>query len=107
MYSRMSSRRCDSPSGMTRSRQGFDWSDYRGSSHFDDGEWNRLRFRLRLNLTTQVLYNVKLGFELRSGNPQNAMETAPSGTWAKTASWIAGRSTMSSGSRSPIGVVRL
>jgi len=51
--------------------EGFDWGESVNGGHYDDGERHRMRFRLRLNLTTEITSNVKLGFEVRSGNPQN------------------------------------
>jgi hypothetical protein len=46
--------------------EGFNWS-----GHFDDGRRDRFRYRLRFGFKAQVLDSVLLGFQLRSGNPQN------------------------------------
>ncbi len=46
--------------------EGFSWRD-----HFDDGRRDRLRYRLRFGFRGKVLDNLALGFQLRSGNPQN------------------------------------
>jgi len=44
----------------------FNWDD-----HFDDGRRDRFRFRLRFGAKYELMQNVTLGFQLRSGNPQN------------------------------------
>ncbi len=46
--------------------EGFNWK-----GHFDDGRRDRLRYRLRFGFRGQVLDNLALGFQLRSGNPKN------------------------------------
>ncbi len=46
--------------------EGFNWQE-----HFDDGRRDRLRYRLRFGFQGQVLDNLVLGFQLRSGNPKN------------------------------------
>jgi hypothetical protein len=46
--------------------EGFDWS-----GHFDDGQRDRFRYRLRVGLEARVLDNLGFGLQLRSGNPQN------------------------------------
>ncbi len=46
--------------------EGFNWS-----GHFDDGRRDRFRYRLRFGFEAQVLDSLRLGFQLRSGNPQN------------------------------------
>lgn len=46
--------------------EGFNWRD-----HFDDGRRDRFRYRLRFGFQGQVLNNLALGFQLRSGNPNN------------------------------------
>ena len=51
--------------------EGFDWGESQTGTHYDNGERQRMRYRLRLHLTTEITHNVKLGFEVRSGNPQN------------------------------------
>lgn len=44
----------------------FSWDE-----HYDDGERTRFRYRLRAGFTTEVSKNVTVGFQLRSGNPNN------------------------------------
>jgi hypothetical protein len=46
--------------------EGFNWPD-----HFDEGDRHRFRFRFRVGFKAQVTNNVKVGFQLRSGNPDN------------------------------------
>lgn len=46
--------------------EGFSWPD-----NFDDGDRHRFRFRFRVGFKAQVTKNVKVGFQLRSGNPDN------------------------------------
>ena len=46
--------------------EGFDQDN-----RFDDGRRDRFRLRLRVGMTTQVNDMIKLGFELRSGNPDD------------------------------------
>ena len=46
--------------------EGFNWK-----GHFDNGRRDRLRYRLRFGFRGQVLDNLALGFQLRSGNPKN------------------------------------
>jgi hypothetical protein len=44
----------------------FDWE-----GKFDDGNRDRFRYRLRIGAEAKIRDNVKVGFELRSGNPDN------------------------------------
>jgi hypothetical protein len=44
----------------------FDWP-----GHYDDGNRDRFRYRLRVGAESQLLDYLKVGFELRSGNPDN------------------------------------
>jgi hypothetical protein len=44
----------------------FNWDE-----HYDDGERTRFRYRLRVGFKTAVSENVTIGFQLRSGNPDN------------------------------------
>jgi hypothetical protein len=46
--------------------EGFEWPD-----HFDDGRRDRYRYRLRFGFEAQVLDDLALGVQLRSGNPRN------------------------------------
>lgn len=62
--------------------EGFDWD-----GKFDDGSRNRFRFRLRAGLEAHVRENVTIGFQLRSGNPDNPQsdnETFDGGSDKKT-----------------------
>ncbi len=45
---------------------GIRWSD-----HYDNGRRDRFRFRLRFGIEAQLLDSLAVGFQLRSGNPQN------------------------------------
>jgi len=44
----------------------FDWD-----GHYDDGKRDRFRYRLRVGAEAKILEPLKVGFELRSGNPDN------------------------------------
>lgn len=46
--------------------EGFDWD-----GQFDDGRRHRFRFRFRAGFTARLREDVKLGFQVRSGNPDN------------------------------------
>jgi hypothetical protein len=46
--------------------EGFSWDGY-----YDDGSRHRFRYRLRVGMKAQILENLEVGFQLRSGNPQN------------------------------------
>jgi hypothetical protein len=45
---------------------GINWEN-----HYDDGRRDRFRFRLRFGIETDILDNLSVGFQLRSGNPNN------------------------------------
>jgi hypothetical protein len=45
---------------------GIIWENY-----YDDGRRDRFRFRLRFGVESDLLDNLKVGFQLRSGNPNN------------------------------------
>lgn len=45
---------------------GISWEN-----HYDNGRRDRFRFRLRFGVESDVLDNLTVGFELRSGNPNN------------------------------------
>ena len=40
-------------------------------NHYDDGRRDRFRFRLRFGVKSDILDNFAVGFQLRSGNPNN------------------------------------
>jgi hypothetical protein len=46
--------------------EGFNWTN-----HFDNGRRDRFRFRLRFGIESDLLDNLSVGFQLRSGNPDN------------------------------------
>lgn len=46
--------------------EGFDWGQ-----EFDDGRRDRFRYRFRVGLRSQVLDDLAVGLQLRSGNPDN------------------------------------
>jgi hypothetical protein len=46
--------------------EGFNWA-----GHFDNGRRDRIRFRLRFGVRSQLLDSLAVGLQLRSGNPDN------------------------------------
>jgi hypothetical protein len=48
--------------------EGFQWD-----GHFDEDKRHRFRYRFRIGATVDVLEKLELGFQLRSGNPNNPL----------------------------------